>query len=260
MPQTLSDAIFRVRSNINEPAYPSLPSGSAANGPFPQFYTDTELTAWINGGLRDISRRAEDLLTFDTSIVIPAYVPAPGQSAPAYPLQTDVIRIQRIEFVPSGSVNQTYPLVASNQQQMDQIWGTYQQNPASYPQFWVTRGYPGGTGRNLFQLQVYPVPSQGGTLNIIYYRQPIRIGDPVADPTQYQVTLDIVEGWDDLAVDYATYKALQKARVEEWKDRRDEYNDKVEQMINVTRHFTDQPSYFSFGTRFMPSWLTEWDS
>src|SRR5215467_810 len=260
MPVTLNDAIFRIRSNINEPAYPTLPTSTAVNGPFPQFYTDTELTSWINGGLRDISRRAEDLLTFDTSISIPAYVPVAGQSAPTYPLQTDIIRIQRIEFVPTGAVNQVYPLVASNQQQMDQVWGTYQQNPASYPQFWVTRGYPEGTGRNSFQLQVYPVPSQGGTLNIIYYRLPTTINDPVADNTQYQVTLDIVEGWSDLAVEYATYKALQKARVDEWKDRRDEYNDKVEQMINVTRYFTDQPSYFSFGTRFMPSWLTEWDS
>jgi len=223
-------------------------------------YTDTELTDWINSGLRDISRRAEDLITFDTTIVISPYVPVAGQSAPTYPLPTDVIRIQRIEFVPTGAINQTYPLVASNQQQMDQVWGTYQQNPASYPQFWVTRGYPGGTGRNLFSLQVYPVPSQGGTLQLYYYRMPTRIGDPVADPSQYQVTLDIVEGWDDLAVDYATYKGLQKARNEMWQERRDEYNLKVEQMINVTRHFTDQPDYFSFGTRFMPSWLTEWDS
>lgn len=259
MPQTLNDAIRRVRSSLDEPAYPTLPNSTGGN-PSPRMYTDTELTDWINSGLRDISRRAEDLITFDTTIVISPYVPVAGQSAPTYPLPTDVIRIQRIEFVPTGAINQTYPLVASNQQQMDQVWGTYQQNPASYPQFWVTRGYPGGTGRNLFSLQVYPVPSQGGTLQLYYYRMPTRIGDPVADPSQYQVTLDIVEGWDDLAVDYATYKGLQKARNEMWQERRDEYNLKVEQMINVTRHFTDQPDYFSFGTRFMPSWLTEWDS
>ena len=260
MPQMLIDAIRRVRANLDEPAYPSAPNSTPQSGPLARMYSDTELTEWINGGLRDVSRRAEDLITFDTSITVAPYVPVPGQSAPTFPLPIDVIRIQRIEFVPYGAINQTYPLMASNQQQMDQVWGTYQQNPASYPQFWVTRGYPGGTLRNQFQLQIYPVPSQGGTLQLYYYRMPIRIPDPVATPSNYQVTLDIVEGWDDLAVEYATYKALQKARNEMWKDRRDEYNLKVEQMINVTRQWTDQPNYFSFGTRFMPSWLTEWDS
>lgn len=260
MPQALQDAIRRVRSYINEPAYPTAPNSNTTTGPFARFYTDTELTDWINGGLRDVSRRVEDLITFDTSITIPPYVPIPGQSGPQYNLPDDVVRIWRIEFIPFGAINQTYPLVASTQQQMDQVWGTYQQNPASYPQFWVTRGYPGGSGRNNFTLQVYPVPSQGGTLQLFYYRQPTRIGDPVADPSQYLVTLDIVEGWDDAAVDYAVYKALQKVRDPSWQDRKNEYETKIVHMVDVTRQWTDQPSYFSFGTRFMPSWLTEWDS
>ena len=259
MPQALQDAIRRVRSAVDEPAYPTLP-GSTVGNPPPRLYTDTEITDWINDGLRDVSRRAEDLITFDTSIAVPPYTPVPGQSAPTFTLQTDIIRVQRIEFVPFGAINQTYPLQASNQMQMDQVWGTYQQNPASYPQFWVTRGYPGGSGRNSLQLQIYPVPSQGGTLQVFYYRQPIRIPDPVAAPSNYNVTLDIVEGWDDAVVDFATYKAFQQQRNPEWKDRKEEYEEKVAQMIDVTRQWTDQPSYFSFGTRFMPSWLTEWDS
>ncbi len=258
MSVTLQDAIRRVRSIMDEAATPSLPNVVGVVGP--SMFTDTELTDWINDGLRDVSRRAEDLITFDTSIHIPPYSPIPGQSAPTYPLQTDVVRIQRIEFVPDGAINQTYPLMASTQQQMDQVWGTYQQNPASYPQFWVTRGYPGGVGRNLFLLQIYPVPSQGGTLQIYYYRQPIRIPDPVAAPAAYNTPLDIVDGWDDAVVDFAVYKALQKQRNPEWKDRKAEYEEKVAQMINVTRQWTDQPSYMTFGTRFMPSWLTEWDS
>lgn len=260
MPQTLQDVIRRVRSMLNEPAYPTLPTSSPSIGPFPRYYTDTELTDWINDGLRDVSRRAEDLITFDTTITVAPYVPVPGQSAPVYNLQDDIVRVQRIEFVPTGAINQTYPLQASTQQQMDQVWGTYQQNPASYPQFWVTRGYPGGTGRNNFVLQIYPVPSQGGTLQVYYYRQPTRLLDPVSDPPQYLVTLDIVEGWEDMVIDFAVYKAMQKQRNPEWKDRKSEYEEKVDQIINVTRQWTDQPSYMTFGTRFMPSWLTEWDS
>ena len=259
MPVTLSNAIFRLRSKLNEPAYPTAPNSVPGN-PTPRQFTDTELTEWINDGLRDVARRAEGLITYDTTITISAYVPIPGQAAPTYPLQTDIIRIQRIEFIPYGAINQVYPLQASTQQQMDQVWGTYQQNPASYPQFWVTRGYPGGSGRNQFLLQVYPVPSQGGTLNVYYYRHPTRLTDPVANTAEYQVTLDIVEGWDDAVIDFAEYKALQKARDPEWKDRKAEYEEKVAQMIDVTRQWTDQPSYMTYGTRFMPSWLTEWDS
>lgn len=262
MPITLMDGIRRVRSKLDEPAYPSLPNSTPnpADSPQQRFYTDTEITDWINDALRDMARRVEGLVTFDTSIVVPAYVPVPGVSAPTYPLPTDVVRINRIEFVPYGAINQTYPLQASTQQQMDQVWGTYQQNPASYPQFWVTRGYPGGSGRNQHVLQIYPVPSQGGTLQIFYYRQPTRLTDPTANFAEYQIPLDCIEGWDDLIVDFAEYKALQKARNPEWQARKQEYEEKVQQMVDVTRAWTDQPSYMTFGTRFMPSWLTEWDS
>ena len=260
MPITLTDAIRRIRSGLDEPATPTLLNPPATNPPTPALYTDTEITDWINDALRDIARRTEGLVTFDTSITITAYVPVPGQSAPTYPLPTDVIRINRIEFVPQGAINQTYPLQASTQQQMDQVWGTYQQNPASYPQFWVTRGYPGGSGRNQHVLQIYPVPSQGGTLQIFYYRQPVRIQDPVGTPANYNLNLDLIEGWDDLIVDFGVYRAFQKARNPAWKDMKEEYDTKIQQMVDVTRSWTDQPSYMTFGTRFMPSWLTEWDS
>ena len=255
MPIMLIDAIRQVRANVNEPAYPTL-SGSTPGNPPPRFYTDTEITDWINDGLRDISRRAETLITFDTSIVLPAYTPTPGQSAPLYPLQSDIIRIQRIEFLSTSG--QTYPLQASTPQEMDQIWGTNQSNSSSYPIWWITKGYPGGTGRNQFNLQVYPNPSSGGTLQIYYYRLPIRLADPALNALNYNVTLDIIEGWDDLVVEYATYKAMQKARDDAWKDRKATYEQNVTQMIDVTRKFTDQPSYFSYGARMMPSWLTEW--
>lgn len=253
MPATVNDAIRRLRSLLDEPAPPTSTYGAQ------RFYRDSELVDWLNDGLRDVSRRAEDLLTFDTTIAIAAYVPVPGVSAPTYPLLTDIIRIQRIEFVPTNAINQVYKLEASTQNEMDQIWGTYQQNPASFPQWWVTRGYPGGTGRNAFLLQIYPVPSQAGTLNVFYYRLPTRINDPMVDPSQYQVTLDIVEGWDDMVIDFAVYKAMQKARNPEWKDRKAEYEEKVEQIIDVTRKFHDQASYMTYGTMYQPSWLTQSD-
>lgn len=263
MPQTLQDVISRVRSEIDE---------SAA-----RMFTDTELTNWINDALRDVARRAENLITVDSTVQIPAFVPssfAPGP--PQYPLNlgtgeavtgfgssgpTDVLRLDRVEFVPSNQNNQIYRIEPSTQNEMDQIWGTYQQNSSSYPRWYVLNGYPGGSGRNLFTIQLYPVPSQSGTLNIYYYRLPTRISDPIANPASYLTTIDVVEGWDDLAVTYALYKSLQKQRDPEWQARKQEYEANLAQMIDTTRKFHDQQSYISYGTNMLPSWLVgggEW--
>lgn len=260
---TLTDAIRRVRSEIDEPASPTLPN-PPANPPTAGFYTDTEITDWINAGLRDLARRCEVLYTVDQSISIPAFVPSsitPGP--PTYALLSDVVRLHRVEFVPTGSTNQIYRLEASTRNEMDQIWGTYQQNTSSYPRWYVTSGRPGGSTstRDAFTIQLYPCPSQSGTLNIYYYRTPTRIGDPVATNSNYNVVLDVNEGWDDIVVDFAVYKALQKQRAPEWKDRKAEYEEKVEQMVDVTRRYHDQQSFISYGTNMMPSWLVgggEW--
>jgi hypothetical protein len=260
MPVPLVDAIYRVRSLLDEPAYPSLP-GSTANptsSPQPRFFTDTEITAWINTGLRSVARRAEVLHTLDQSIAIPAF--APGSST-QFPLLNDTVRINRVEFVPTAQQNQIYRVEPSTQNEMDQIWGTYQQNTSSYPRWYVQIGYPGGTGRNAFLIQLYPIPSQPGTLNVYYYREPTPISDPIADPSQYEVTLDIVEGWDDIVVDYAIYKGLQKQRNPEWQVRKQEFEEKLAQMVDVTRRYHDQQSYISYGTNMLPSWLVgggEW--
>jgi hypothetical protein len=262
MPITLNDAIYRVRSELDEPAYPSLP-GSTSNpltSPQPRFYTDTELTVWINSGLRDVSRRVEDLITTDQTINIPAFT-GTGTQPSRFPLMTDVVRINRVEFVPALQNNQIYRVEPSTQNEMDQIWGTYQQNSSSYPRWYVLLGYPGGTSRNLFQIQLYPVPAQAGTLNVYYYREPTLLTDPVADPSQYTKTLDIVEGWHDLATDYAVVKGLQKARNPDWQLHKQEYEQKIANMVDVTRRFHDQQSYISYGTNMLPSWLVgggEW--
>src|SRR5215510_9577488 len=56
MPVALSEYIRRSRSVLDEPSS--------------RFWTDAELTDWINDGARDLARRAEDLLTYDQTITI----------------------------------------------------------------------------------------------------------------------------------------------------------------------------------------------
>lgn len=238
MPTTLSDVIRRSRSVIDEPTT--------------AFWTDTEITDWINDGARDIARRAEELLNFSTSINAVAGVAT-------YSLPSDIIRVHRMEFVPLNST-QTYPIQASSYQEMDQVWGINQLIQSSYPSFFVIRGYPGGsqsgTSDSRLMAQFYPVPAQSGTFNIFYYRLPYRFLDPIANTQELTKPVELPEGWDDLLVMYAEFNALRKGREERWKDAKAMYEEKVDQLINVTRDYHDQGHYFITANRTnVPSWL-----
>jgi hypothetical protein len=261
MPVTLSDTIRRVRSLLNEPQ--------------PRLFTDTELTDWINDGLRDVARRAEVLITNDDTINIPPYSENPSAPVPTYPLNlgtppnnlgaipvpatySDIIRINRVEFQVAGDSSQIYPLEASTQQYLDQIWNIDQLSTMSYPAYWCTRGYPGGVGRNAFVIQIFPNPAQGGNLNIFYYRLPLRIQDPIANAANYDVELDCYEGWDDMVVDYAVMRALLKQRSETWQTYAQMYENKVTNIVNVASRNTDQPQYMSYDTMVMPWAFDSW--
>jgi|SRR5262245_48107177 len=232
MPVALSEYIRRSRSVLDEPSS--------------RFWTDAELTDWINDGARDLARRAEDLLTYDQTITI-------TPSIAVYTLPPDVIRIHRAEFVPSGST-QTYPIRASSQDEMDQVWGTYQANPASYPSWMVTRGYPGGSGASAFQIQFYPVPAQAGTINLYYYKMPRRLLS-----TETTLTIDLPEGWDDLILQYVEWRALRKTKDPRWQEAYQLYKENLDYLLNITRFYHDQQQVISTASRtLVPQWLTEW--
>ncbi len=199
-----------------------------------------------------MSRRAEDLITYDTSITIPAYGENPNAPIPTYTLPTDIIRINRVEFQVAGDSSRVYVMEPSTQNQMDNFWAQDQLSTATYPGWWVTRGYPGGSGRNLFVIQLYPQPGQAGQLNLFYYRMPTRLLDPVANPSQYLVTLDILEGWEDLVIDYAYMRALIKARDSRYQDVAQMYEAKVGNIIDQSRRFNDQPQYFQYDSMMLP--------
>lgn len=236
MPITLAQAKTNVRSNLEE---------SSAS-----FWSDAELTAWINDGCRDIARRAQTLINYFTTLTVTSNVAVYGTSGG---LPTDIIQIHRIEYVPTGST-QTYPLIASTVMEMDQIWGVNQSTPSSYPQYWVTLGRPGGTNGSPqeFRIKLYPVPSSGGNLNIYYYSQPALL----VDGTDNATNLPVLEGWWDLVVLYCEWNAKRKDRNPEWQTVMAVYENKLQDMIDVSSEFHDQSQfiYSSMGTP-QPSWL-----
>lgn len=132
MPATLTNLLADTRNRLDE---------QTAN-----FWQDSELTTWINEALRDIARRTETILSFNTTVNV---VAGTGK----YALPADVIRVHRVEFVPTGQ-NQVYPLEPRTYGEMDQVWGIQQNRQQSYPSYFVLWGFSPS-----ITMQVWPVPS-----------------------------------------------------------------------------------------------------
>lgn len=237
MPVILSDVIRRVRADLDEPTA--------------VMWTDLNIVDWVNDGCRDMARKAEDLMVFDATIVVVA-------GTAKYALQSDLIRIHRVEFVPTGT-SLVYPVAPSSQGEMDNIWGINQAVQQSYPAFFVTIGYPGGTGTAAMKIQLFPVPATGGVLNVFYYKLPYRFAD--ASAPELAKNVEVPEGWDDVVVLYAQYRALRKDRDPRWQEAKVLYDEQLDYIINVTRFYHDQSQMMTTASRAtVPNWLTEvWD-
>jgi hypothetical protein len=235
VPVTLNDIIRRTRSKLNEPAYPTAPN-STVNNPAPHFYTDFELTDWVNDCCRDIARRSEDLQSISQ---IPT---TPGLGA--YPAPLDCIRVNRLEFTPSNST-QVYPIDLKTRAEADQYIGFNPNIQSSYPFISWLWGTPGSTVSAL-RIYFYPVFAQAGNIACWYYRQPTRLNNPVTIPTDYNQTLDYPEGWDDAIVLYAESMALQKARSPEWQTRMQMYDQMIQYLIDISRQWHDQTKQITF--------------
>lgn len=223
MSVTLAQAITEVRSLLNEP--------TAA------FWSNTELTNWINEGCRDVARRAETKQTTAKITVTP--------TTQNFAVPSTAYRIHRVTFIqtPTGSSPNTYTLEFRGLMEMDQIWGINQNWPATYPLYYTLWGHP----PNL-KIITYPVTSTPGILNVFYYRQVVNVSTTTD-------VIDILPGYEDVIYDYACYRALRKDADMRWKDFQQSYEDKLANLIDRTRTFQDQANFFSTGQNALPVWL-----
>lgn len=220
MSVTLTQALVNVRTLLDEPT--------------PQFWTDLQLTQFLNEAASDIARRVEWKET-NVNVAVTA-------GTQTYTAPTDVYRIHRIEFAPTNSQD-TYTVEFRGYMEMDQIWGINQEWPASYPLYYTLWKVPPS-----MNIILYPVPSQAGNLHVFYYQQIV----PMVITTD---DLDVLEGWEDVAYDYAVYRALRKDADQRWQEFKSTYEDKLVFMINSTRTFQDQAGTFTTGQAALPSWL-----
>lgn len=223
MPVTLVNIRTDVRARLDE----------AGTG---RFWLDSELNQWINAGVRDVARKSETIQSFNTTINA-----VPNQAK--YSLPQDVIRVNRIEYVPTGT-NQNYPIQPSTYQEMDQIWGINQLSQTmSYPYNYVLWGFP----PNLV-VQFYPVPASAGVFNLFYYRVPhLLVNDTDI--------VEIPEGWDDLVSLYCEFTAKRKDKDQTWQDAKQLYDEGIIDLIERTRQWHDQARTITVGYNAVPEWL-----
>lgn len=218
----MSDLVADLRSHLDE-----------ANA---RMWSDVELERWLNEGLRDVARRAEviqDTATVNVVSGTQQYALSSGNLA-------NMTRVYRVEWVPNA--NSIYPLEYRDFSNMDSVWWTQQKTTQGYPYWYTMWGFPPSV-----KLILYPTPSQNGTLNVYYYRT-------MADVTG-TATVEIPNGWHDLAVLYAEYVALRKDSDARWMEAKQLYEDRLGELIDLTRRWTDQAGAYSTSSGFVPGWL-----
>lgn len=213
MTKTQADLLTDIRSRLDSPD----------EGQF----QDTEIRRWMNQAVKDVARRTE---TLETTATIVLTVGVQQYTAPA-----DVIRIYRVEFIDASS-NPTV-LEYRDFNNMDSVWWSNQLTSQSRPVLWTAWGFPPA-----LKLILYPLPDSSSTfIKVYYYKSPTELAIDGSTPT---TTLDIPNGWEELIVDYCEYMALRKDRDPRWQEAKALYEEKVTQMYEMTRRWTDQAGTF----------------
>lgn len=230
MPRTQAQLLDNLRSRIDEPSA--------------RLISDEELRRWINEGAIDICRRAEVLEDSSTIAGVAGTL--------SYTLPTDMTRAHLVEWSETGD-DSTYTLEYRDFASMDEIWGRHKEITENLPTFWTVWGFVPTA-----QLIVYPAPHVAGTFTVYYYRLPTRLTE--TDPGQPASNVEVPEGWEDLIVDYGEYHALRKDSNNRWQEAKAIYDEKLAEMIALTRRHSDQAGTFVHSTAGgLPDWLVMGD-
>lgn len=206
-----------------------------------RFWDEAEIRRWINDAAQEIARRTEILQDIDTITAV--------AGTAEYTLGADALRVHRVEFNYTGeSAKRALEFRPFNA--MDNIWWSHQDITRSAPAFYTVWGFT----PNL-KMRVFPVPDSGGTLTVYFYRLPAKLA--TASTTDASTTLDIPNGWEDLVVYYAEYRALRKDRDPRWQEAKGLFEEKVDELLVMTRHYADQAGVMvsASGQSWVPAWL-----
>lgn len=221
---TLTIMLDRVRSRLDESTT--------------RFWTDAELTTWINEGARDIARRAE-VLEATTTINTVA-------NTQEYALPTNTLRVYRAEWSRDGATGTTViPLEYRDFHSMDSVWWSNSRQGRGDPFYFTMWGFPPS-----LNMVLYPTPDVSVTagIKLYYYRLPTAAAsgsDEVECPS----------GWEDAILDYCEYSAWRKDGNQQWGDSKNLYEQKLNSLIETTRRWTDQAGTVTAGGGPLPRWI-----
>lgn len=203
-------------------------------------WDDRMLREWINEGARDIARKTEALEDRDT---IAAVV---GTSE--YTLGSDVIRVHRVEFTPTGedTTNMEYVDIKD----MDSFGWRQRTMQADRPYVYSIWG----SGRTL-KLISFPVPGTAGNFTVWFYKTPAALSE--TDLSDMNSDVEIPQAWDDILLDYIEYRALRKDRDPRWQESKALYDQAAAEMFDNTRRWVDQGGMVLPNGSHLPIWLTE---
>lgn len=227
---TQAEAIEQVRSRLDEPS--SI------------YWTEKDLRIWINDIAKDMARRTECLRdTYAQAVTTgdPTYTPAFTNAQQPY-------RIYRAEYTPTGQ-SDVWPLEYRDRNTADEIWGLSQQITQGIPAIWTSWGWPPN-----MTLQIYPSPSQDGTVTLYYYALPTSLATD--DASDQNTSLDVVDGWEDVLVDGVEYKAKRRDNDQSWVEAKQEYEEHLAAMADATTRFTDAAGVIvTPNGSYVPGWL-----
>lgn len=168
--------------------------------PTPGFWSDETLRRYIDTAVRDIARQTK-CFTVEGSVSIVA-------GTQTYDLPTNLCAvIEPCTYTPTGS-SLKYPLEAVDYAYARHAWGVNSAISTGVPLQFATRDYP-SPAVDALQLLLFPIPSQAGTLHIQYAKIPTALASDGSDDAS---DVDLPTGWEDVALDYAEYRAWSKSR------------------------------------------------
>lgn len=202
-------------------------------------YTDAEIRRWINQGAADIARRTETLQE-RTDIAITS-------GTREYTLPTNVIRVNRVEWNATGE-GQKYPLEYRDWQNMDAIWYSQQAVTTARPVYYTMWGFPPS-----LKIVLYPIPYANGNIKVFHYRLPAELA--TVNQADANTVIEVPAGWEDCIVDFAEYMALRKDRDPRWQEAKGLYEERVAELFDLSRRWTDQGGVVVPDTPMVPMWL-----
>jgi hypothetical protein len=230
MPVTQATALVALRERLSETAA--------------RAWSDDELVRYLNEAAREVAIRSECFATTtDIPVLSSQYFVFPP---------TNAIRIHRVEWIPGSAPGGTfdpvsttgsvYPLAYTQINNMDAVRGTGQQTSYGTPSMYSTWGHPGvssGAGTSgatgTFRIILYPRPQTAGYVRVYYYRFPVDMA--VATPA---AVLDLPQGWEHLAYDYAEFRAKLKDGDQNWQVAKTEFEGRLETFKSQFARLVDE--------------------